>query len=150
MPTLVESIRSQMTDAIRARETQRRDTLRLLIAALDNARIAAGHELSDEDVLVALQREAKQRRESIEEYRKGGRDDLVEAEQRELEIIQGYLPEELTEEELRAAVQEVIAEVGASGAGDLGAVMGPIMQRVRGRADGRQVNAIVRELLAAG
>lgn len=150
MPTLVESIHGHMTDAMRAGETQRRDTLRLLIAAFDNARIAAGHSLSDEDALVALQREAKQRRESIEEYRKGGREDLVEAEQGELAIIQSYLPEELTEEELRAAVQKVIAEVGASAPGDLGAVMGPVMQRVRGRADGRQVNAIVRELLAAG
>lgn len=148
MPTLVESIRSDMTAAMRAREAQRRDTLRLLIAALDYARIAAGQELSDDDAVVTLQREAKQRRESIEEFRKGGRADLVEAEQQELAIIQTYLPEELTEDELRAIVQEVIADVGASGPGDLGAVMGPLMQRVRGRADGRQANAMVRELLA--
>ena len=148
MPTLVESIRSDMTAAMRAREAQRRDTLRLLIAALGNARIAAGQELSDDDAVVTLQREAKQRRESIEEFRKGGRADLVEAEQQELAIIQAYLPQELTEDELRAIVQEVIADVGASGPGDLGAVMGPLMQRVRGRADGRQANAMVRELLA--
>ena len=148
MPTLVESIRSDMTAAMRARDAQRRDTLRLLIAALDNARIAAGQELDDDDAVVTLQREAKQRRESIEEFRKGGREDLVEAEQQELVIIQAYLPEELTEDELRAIVQEVIADLGASGPGDLGAVMGPLMQRVRGRADGRQANAMVRELLA--
>ena len=148
MPALLDTIRSQMTAAMRSGDTQRRDTLRLLIAALDNARIAAGRDLSDEDALVALQREAKQRRESIEEYRKGGRDDLVEAEQQELVIIGAYLPSQLSEDELRAIVREVIAEHGASGPADLGAVMGPLMQRVRGRADGRQANAIVRELLA--
>ena len=148
MPALLDTIRSQMTAAMRSGDTQRRDTLRLLIAALDNARIAAGRDLSDEDAVVALQREAKQRRESIEEYRKGGRDDLVEAEQQELVIIGAYLPSQLSEDELRAIVREVIAKHGASGPADLGAVMGPLMQRVRGRADGRQANAIVRELLA--
>ena len=148
MPALLDTIRSEMTTARRERDTQRRDTLRLLIAALDNARIAAGRELSDDDAIVALQREAKQRRESIEEYRKGSRDDLAEAEQAELVIIEAYLPSQLGEDELRAMAREVIAESGASGPGDLGAVMGPLMQRVRGRADGRQANAIVRELLA--
>lgn len=148
MSTLVESIRSDMTEAMRGGEVLRRDTLRLLIAALDNARIASGRELNDEDAIVALQREAKQRRESIEEYRKGDRGDLVESEEQELLIIQAYLPEELSEEELRSIVQEVITEVGASELDDLGSVMGPVMQRVRGRADGRQANAIVRELLA--
>ena len=150
MPTLVETIRAGMTEGMRAREAQRRDTLRLLIAAFDNARIAAGHDLSDEEAVVALQREARQRRDSIAEYEKGGRSDLVEAEQAELAIISGYLPDELTVGELRAAAEAVIAEVGASGSGDLGKVMGPLMERVRGRADGRQVNALVRELLAAG
>ena len=150
MPTLVETIRGDMTEAMRARDAQRRDTLRLLIAAFDNARIAAGHDLSDEEAVVALQREARQRRDSIAEYEKGGRSDLVEAEQAELAIISGYLPDELTGDELRAAAEAVIAEVGASGSGDLGKVMGPLMERVRGRADGRQVNALVRELLAAG
>ena len=148
MPALLDTIRSEMTAAMRAGDTQRRDTLRLLIAALDNARIAAGRELSDDDAIVALQREAKQRRESIEEYRKGGRDDLVEAEQQELTIIEAYLPGQLGEDELRAMAREIIEERGASGPGDLGMVMGPLMQRVRGRADGRQANAIVRELLS--
>ena len=148
MPALLDTIRSEMTAAMRAKDTQRRDTLRLLIAALDNARIAAGRDLSDDDAIVALQREAKQRRESIEEYRKGGRDDLVEAEQQELTIIEDYLPSQLGEDELRAMASEIIEEHGASGPGDLGTVMGPLMQRVRGRADGRQANAIVRELLS--
>ena len=150
MPSLAETIRADMTDAMRARDTGRRDTLRLLIAALDNARIAAGHDLDDQEAVVALQREARQRRDSIEEYQKGGRDDLAANEQAELDIISTYLPEELTEDEIRAAIDEVVAEVGASGPGDLGKVMGPVMGRVRGRADGRRVNELVRERLAGG
>lgn len=150
MATLAETIRADMTAAMRAGEAFRRDTLRLLIAALDNARIAAGHDLSDEEAAVTLQREARQRRDSIEEYRKGQRDDLADREQEELEIIGGYLPEELTEDELRAAVDAVVAEVGAGGPGDMGKVMGPLMERVRGRADGRRVSELVRERLAGG
>ena len=150
MPTLADTIRADMTAAMRAGEAKRRDTLRLLIAALDNARIAAGQVLSDEESAITLQREARQRRDSIEEYGKGGREDLVASEQAELEIIGAYLPEELTEDELRTVLEEVVAEVVASGAGDLGKVMGPLMERVRGRADGRVVSALVRERLAGG
>lgn len=150
MPSIAETIRADMTAAMRARDTARRDTLRLLIAALDNARIAAGHDLADEEAVVALQREARQRRDSIEEYRKGGRDDLAATEEAELAVISGYLPEALGEDEIRAAIEEVVGEVGASGPGDLGKVMGPVMARVRGRADGRRVNELVRERLAGG
>ena len=150
MATLADAIRSDMTEAMRAGDRTRRDTLRLLIAALDNARIAAGRDLDDGEAVAALQREARQRRDSIAEYRKGGRDDLVRREEDELAIIAAYLPDELTEDELRAAVEEAIAEAGASGPGDLGRVMGPLMARVRGRADGRRVNELVRERLAGG
>jgi uncharacterized protein YqeY len=146
--TLSETIRSEMLDATRARNNVRRDTLRLLVAAVENERIDVGHELSDDETLRVLQREAKQRRESIEEYRKGNRDDLVQQEQQELEIIQTYLPEQLGEDEVRQLVEETIAEVGATGADDLRNVMGPLMKKLEGRADGRVANAMVRELLA--
>ncbi len=148
MATLSETIRSEMLDATRARNNVRRDTLRLLVAAVENERIDVGHELSDDETLRVLQREAKQRRESIEEYRKGNRDDLVQQEQQELEIIQTYLPEQLGEDEVRQLVEETIAEVGATGADDLRNVMGPLMKKLEGRADGRVANAMVRELLA--
>ena len=150
MATLADAIRSDMTEAMRAGDRVRRDTLRLLIAALDNARIAVGRDLDGGEAVAALQREARQRRDSIGEYRKGGRDDLVRREEAELAIIGEYLPDELTEDELRAAVEEAIAEAGASEPGDLGKVMGPLMARVRGRADGRRVNELVRERLAGG
>ena len=146
--TLSETIRSEMLDATRARDNVRRDTLRLLVAAVENGRIDAGHELSDDETLRVLQKEAKQRRESIEEYRKGNREDLVQQEQQELEIIQTYLPEQLSEDEVRRLVEETISEVGATGADDLRNVMGPLMKKLEGRADGRVANAIVRELLS--
>ncbi len=148
MATLSEQIRSDMLDATRARNNVLRDTLRLMIAAVENGRIDAGHELSDDEVLRVLQKEAKQRRESIVEYRKGNRDDLVQQEQQELDIIQTYLPEQLTDDDVRRLVEETIAEVGATGTDDLKHVMGPLMKKLDGRADGRMANAIVRELLS--
>jgi uncharacterized protein YqeY len=146
---IADTIRDDMTAAWRAGETRRRDILRLLIAALHNARIAAGHELSDEEATQALQREAKQRRDSIEQYRAGARDDLVQSEQEELDVISSYLPAELTDDELTSLTRDVIAEVGATSPADLGKVMGPLMKRIAGRADGGRVNALVRELLAS-
>ncbi|MSQ35953.1 MAG: GatB/YqeY domain-containing protein [Dehalococcoidia bacterium] len=147
--TLHDSLRDELTAAVRGGDTRRRDILRLLIAALDNARIAARHELSDAESVVALQREAKQRRDSIEQYRAGGRDDLARAEEDELEVIAAYLPAELDDVELRAQAEAVIALVGAGSAADIGRVMGPLMQRVAGRAEGGRVSALVRELLTA-
>ncbi|MBT5775486.1 MAG: GatB/YqeY domain-containing protein [Dehalococcoidia bacterium] len=148
MATLSETIRSQMLDATRARDNVRRDTLRLLVAAVENGRIDAGHDLSDDETLRVLQKEAKQRRESIVEYRKGNREDLVQQEQQELEIIETYLPAQLSDDEVRELVEETIAEAGASGPDDLKLVMGPLMKKLEGRADGRVANAIVRELLS--
>jgi hypothetical protein len=143
-----ETIRSQMIAATKAGDRPLRDTLRLLIAAIENGRIEAGHELSDDEALKVLQKEAKQRRDSIEEYRKGHREDLVAAEEQELEVIQTFLPEQLDDAEVRRIVEETIAEVGASGIDDLGKVMGPVIRKLDGRADGRAANAIVRELLS--
>ncbi len=145
-----QTLRDQLTEAVRDGETRRRDILRLLIAALDNARIAARHELTDDEAITALQREAKQRRDSIEQYAAAHRDDLVRAEQEELDLILTYLPAELSDAELDALVRAVVAEVGASAPGDVGKVMGPLMKRVAGRADGTRVSALARELLAGG
>ncbi len=147
---IVETIRSQMTEAMKSGDSRRRDIMRLLLSALNYAQIDAGHELSDDEAVTTLQREAKQRRDSAEEYRKGDREDLASAEQEELDVISTFLPAGLTEEEVAALVGEVIAEVGASGAGDVGKVMRPLMERVAGRADGKRVSEQVREQLAAG
>ena len=143
-----ETIRHEMVAATKSGDRTRRDTLRLLIAAIENGRIEVGHDLSEDEALKVLQKEAKQRRDSIEEYGKGGRDDLVAAEQQELEIIQTYLPQQLDDAEVRRLVEETIAEVGATGLDDLGKVMGPLVKKLDGRADGRAANTIVRELLS--
>jgi uncharacterized protein len=148
VPSIPEHVRAEMTAAMKAGDAQRRDALRLLVAALDNARIAAGHPLSDEEAVRVLQREARQRRDSIEEYGKAHRDDLVRQEEFELQLIETYLPQALTEEELRALVRATIDEVGAAAPSDVGKVMGPLMARIAGRADGRRANEIVRELLS--
>ena len=147
-PPLQSRIREEMQAAWRAGDTGRRDTLRLLIASIENARIDLGHDPTDEDVLRVLQREAKQRRDSIEQYEQGDRQDLAAAEQAELDIIATYLPAELTDAELDDLLGAVIAEVGATSAADLGAVMRSAMPRVDGRADGNRVNQRVRDLLA--
>ena len=144
---LTSDVRQEMTAAMRAGDATRRDALRLLIAAFQNARIAAGHELADNEATRVLQREAKQRRESIAEYARARREDLAQRERDELAIIEGFLPAPLSEEQLTELARTVVAEVGASGPGDLGLVMRPLVERVAGRADGRRVNEIVRELL---
>lgn len=137
-----------MVAATKAGDRSRRDTMRLLMAALENGRIEVGHDLSEDEASKVLQKEAKQRRDSIAEYTKGGRDDLVAAEQQELDIIEAFLPEQLDDAEVRRLVEETIAEVGASGLDDLGKVMGPLMKKLDGRADGRAANVFVRELLS--
>ncbi len=147
--SIAQTLREQLTAAVRDGETRRRDILRLLIAALDNARIAARHELSDEESIVALQREAKQRRDSIEQYRAGNREDLVQTEQEELDLITTYLPAELSDAELDDIVREVIVASGATGPADVGKVMGLVMKRVTGRAEGSRVSALARGLLVA-
>ena len=145
---IADTIRSEMTVAWKSGNTQRRDALRLMIAALENARIDLGHPLTDEDTTRVLQKEAKQRRDSITEFAAAGRDDLVAKEQGELDAITDFLPQQMSDEELRAIVQSVIDEAGATSAADLGKVMRPLMARIAGRADGGAANAIAREILA--
>jgi uncharacterized protein YqeY len=145
---LKEQLQSDLKDAMRAHDHMRRDTLRLVLSSLHNAEIASGDELEDDGVLGVLTKEAKQRRESIEEFRKGGREEMAVQEEGELEIISGYLPEALSHDDLVAAAKEVIAETGATGMSDLGNVMPALMGRLRGRADGKEASEVVRELLS--
>lgn len=141
-------IEQDLAEAMRAKDEPRKRTLRLLRAALKNASIDAGGELSEEAVTAVLQKQAKQRRDSIEQFEAGGREDLAAGEREELAIIEGYLPEMMGEEEVEAAARAVIEQVGAEGPADTGKVMGPLMGRLKGRADGRLVSETVRRLLA--
>jgi uncharacterized protein YqeY len=124
------------------------ETVRSLRGAIKNSEIDKGHTLSEEETLQVLQKAAKQRRESIKQYREAGRPELADQEQRELDIITAYLPKQMDPEEIKTIAAAVIAETGASSLVDMGKVMGKIMPRVRGKADGNQVNAIVKSLLA--
>lgn len=146
---LSDQIQSDLTTAMKARDTERVATLRMIVAAIRNLRVAEGHsgEVTDAETENLLTREAKKRSEAAEAYANAGRDDLADKERRELAIVRTYLPEALDEDELAAIVDEAVAETGASSLGDLGRVMSSVMPRVRGRADGRQVNALVRRRL---
>ncbi len=147
MTELKERIQSDLRAAMLAKDEPRKAALRMLTAAIRNAEIAAGGELAAGDLLAVVQRQVKQRRESIAEFRKGGRDDLVERETAELEAFAGYLPEEASREEITEAARTVIEETGASGPRDIGKVMPLLMKRFQGRADGRVISEIARGLL---
>jgi len=147
MSTLKERIQSELADAMRARQEVRKSALRMLIAAVKNAEIEAGHGFSDDEVVGVVQKQAKQRRESIAEFEKANRADLVAQEQGELEVLEAYLPEQATDADIEAAAKKVIEETGASSARDIGKVMPPLVKQFAGRADGRAINEIVRRLL---
>ncbi len=146
--SLKERLKEDMKAALKAKDKEKLSVIRMLQALIKNAEIDKRGELTDEEIISLLQKYAKQRRESIEMYEKGGRQDLVEKEKRELEIVESYLPKQMSEEEIRELVAEVIKEVGASSPKDLGKVMQAVMPKVKGRADGSLVNRVVRELLA--
>ena len=146
---LKDQLSNDLKDAMRQRDARRREVLRMALAAVHNAEIAAREELADDAVLAVLTTEAKRRRESIAEFGKAGRSDLVEKEEAELVILSAYLPEQLSRDEIVEAARRVIEQTGASGAKDIGKVMPALMQELRGRADGRAANEVVRELLSA-
>jgi len=144
---LKERLAEETKDALRSGQKVRLATLRLLSAAVKNKEVELGHELDDEEFVRVAQKEAKQRRESMEAFDKGGREDLVAREREELEVLSEYVPAGLSDEELDAIVDETVTAVGATGPGDMGTVMGAVMAKVKGRADGREVQAKVRARL---
>ncbi|MBI5446151.1 MAG: GatB/YqeY domain-containing protein [Deltaproteobacteria bacterium] len=148
--SLLARLDRALLEAMKARDAVRTSTLRMVRAALKNREIDKRAALAESDVLEVLASLGKQRRESIEQFQAGGRQDLVDKETAELKILQEFLPAELTEAELRELVRTAVAEVGAAGPRDMGKVMSAVMPRVKGRADGRAVNAMVREILSSG
>ena len=146
-----EQIETDLKAAMKARDSETVQTLRSVLTGIKNLRTEAGHgdEVTEEEVTTLVEKEAKRRAEAAEAYDEGGRPELAEKERRELRVLERYLPERLSEDDLRAIVDETLAEVGASDPGDLGRVMQAIMPKVKGQADGKQVNAIVRERLGS-
>ena len=146
--TLLERIESAMRDAMRARDERRTLTLRSTMALAHNRKIELGRDLTDEEVLDVVGKGVKTRRESIEIYRNAGREDRAEPEEAEVAILTEFLPQQLSAEEVEALVRDAIAESGAAGPSDMGKVMGRLAPQTRGRADGRMVSDLVRQLLA--
>ncbi len=146
--SIQEQLMEDMKAAMKAGDKLRLETIRGLRSQIKNAEIDKGRELSEEEVIQVLMNAAKKRKESIELYRQGNRMDRAEEESRELEIIQEYLPEQMSEEEIARLVDKVIKEVNASSPKDMGKVMGKIMPQVKGRADGKVVQKIVQQKLA--
>jgi len=145
---LKDRIQADLLEATRRQDVITRETLRMLRSAIRYAEVERGHQLDEAEIYEVIARQIRQRRESIAEFEKGGREDLAARERSELEVLERYLPAQLTREEIVELARQVIEEVGASGPRDVGKVMGRLMPRVRGRADGRLVNAVVQELLA--
>ncbi|MHB1417391.1 MAG: GatB/YqeY domain-containing protein [Chloroflexota bacterium] len=147
--TLREELETDLKEALRAGDRTRLTALRLALAAIHNAEIAKGGSLTEAEVLGVLQKEAKKYRESIVEFEKGNRPDLVTKEQAELAVIERYMPEQLSREEIADLARRIADEVGAQGPRDMGKVMPRLMAEIRGRADGKVASQVVQEILAA-
>lgn len=145
--SLLTDLNQDIKTAMKARDREKLTTLRMLKSAVQNEEIAKGTELSKEDELTVLSREKKQRVESLNEFEKANREDLVEKLRNEIAIVDSYLPEQLDEEEIRELVQGTIEQTGAKSMQEMGKVMGALMPKVKGKADGGLVNSIVREEL---
>ena len=148
-----ESLKHKLTEdlkqALKSGDKVRRSVIRLVMSAIKNAEIAWQADLTDPDILGIIAKEVKQRHESIEAFKQGNRQDLVDLEEAELAILEEYLPQQMTHDEIISAARKVIAEVGAQGPGDKGKVMPQLIPQLKGRADGREINEIVTELLAS-
>jgi hypothetical protein len=141
-------IESDLKSALKGGEKRRVATLRLLLAAMQNEKIHAGRELTDEETQAVIRRAVKQRRESIDQFTRGGRDDLARGETEELAILEAYLPKGLSDEEVEAEIRRIIAEKGFSSARDAGLVMKELMAAHRGRVEGKRAQDIARRLLS--
>ncbi|MFA6047552.1 MAG: GatB/YqeY domain-containing protein [Parcubacteria group bacterium] len=148
--SIKQKISDDLKSAMKAGETEKRDVLRMLDSMVKNTEIEKKKReegLTDEEVIEVVTRAVKQRKDSIAQYESGGRPELAEKEQKEIDILMAYMPEQMGEEEVRKIVKEVISETGAQGAASIGKVMGPAMARLKGKADGTLVKKIVEEEL---
>jgi len=146
---LKERLNNDLKQAVRAGDKVRRSVIRLVLAAVQNAEIARQAALEDNDILGVIAKEVRQRQESIEAFKQGNRDDLVAQEKAEQAVLQEYLPRQMTRDEIVAEARRVIEEVGAQGPSDKGKVMSKLIAQLKGRADGREINAVVTELLSS-
>jgi len=146
---LKQKFNDDLKQAMKAGDTVKRSTIRMVLAAIHNAEIAKQAKLEEGDVLGIVAKEVRQRQESIEAFKQGERQDLVDQEEAEMAVLKEYLPKQMSREEVAAAAAKVIKEVGAQGPQDKGKVMSQLMPQMKGKADGREINAIVTELLSS-
>ena len=146
--TLRETINLDVKNAMKAKETKKRDALRLLTSAFKQIEVDERKELSDDDVIQIIQKQVKSRNDSIRQYKEAGRDELAQQEADEIAFYMPYLPAQMSDEELSAAVGEIIAKVGATSMKDMGKVMGAASKELAGKADGKRINEMVKKLLA--
>lgn len=142
-----EQLQNDLKVAMKAHDKTSLNVIRMLKADLTNEQLKLGHELTEEEILTVLSRAKKQRNDSITEFKKGNRDDLVDETEKEIVIVEKYLPAQLSEDELRSIVQKAIDQTGANSASDIGKVMGVVIPQTKGQASGGQINSIARELL---
>ena len=145
---ILDQLNQDMKTAMKAKDRESLTTIRMIKSSIQNEEIAKGRDLDADEELTILAREKKQRLESLVEFKKADRTDLVEKLEAEIKIVDNYLPEQLSDDEVRELVQETIDEVGAESMKDMGSVMSAVMPKVQGRADGGQINGLVRELLS--
>ena len=143
-----ERLNNDLKQAMKGGDTVKRSVLRLILAGVHNAEIARKNALEDGDILGIIAKEARQRQESIEAFKQGNRQDLVAKEEEELALLKEYLPEQMSRDEILAEARRVIDEVGAQGPGDKGKVMPKLIAQLKGKADGREINEVVTELLS--
>lgn len=144
---MITKIKNDMKEALKAGEKLRLSTIRILISAINNERIEKKAELSNEEVVTVVQREVKMRRNAIEEYKKGARDDLVQQALQEIAMLEVYLPQQLSDEELEAMIKQAMAEVNVTSPKEMGKLMAKLMPLIKGKADGTRVQAMVKQLL---
>lgn len=146
--TLLNRLNNDIKVAMKAKDKETLSVLRMMKASIQNEEIKKGDALSPDEELTVLSREMKQRKDSLQEFKQANRDDLVDKVSAEIKIVEKYMPEQLSEEELRNIVKSAIDETGASSMKDFGKVMGVVMPKTKGKADGQEVNALVKEYLA--
>lgn len=147
MGKITDSINKQIHEAMKAHEEIKLSTLRLLTSALSYEKIAAQRELTDEEEIAVVRREAKKRNDAIEVYEKVGSPERAEAERKELSVLKAYLPQEMSEEELEKIVAEVVADLKPTGMADMGKVIGVVVGKTAGRADGKKVSELVKKAI---
>ncbi|RUM44300.1 MAG: GatB/YqeY domain-containing protein [Hydrogenimonas sp.] len=149
MSQLKAKLQADLKTAMKEKDTFKRDVIRFVMSAIKQIEVDERKELSDADIEAILVKQIKQRNDAIDQFKDGGRDDLVEKNEKELEILRSYLPEPMSDDEVREILKEIIAETGAEGMKDMGKVMGAAKAKIGSRAEGRVINQIAKELLNA-